>query len=373
MEQIELIDHHCHAVTNQDLDRATFESLMSEGDRAVPGCTQFDKPLGLMMGKWCAPVLGLAPHADPDSYLSARKALGAREVARRLAGQTGVNLMLIDTGFLAERLYDCNEMKAVTGIQTKEVIRIEALMEEVARSGITSGRELALAFVETLGARSAFASGLKSIVAYRTSFDIPQSRPSETEVFLAADEWLRQLADGTSKRLEDVTLVRFALWEAGELCRKHKFPLQLHVGIGDRDIFMPKCDPTVFAPFIKDMEDWGVSITLLHCYPFIREAAWLSEVFSNVYMDIGVMQSFAGPFAKKIIGEAMEITPFYKQLYSSDAFGLAEMHYLGAALFRKGMAEVLNGWISTGDVTANKAEQIATAICSGNAKRIYNL
>lgn len=191
------------------------------------------------------------------------------------------------------------------------------------------------------------------------------------EAEAAGDRWLKALAAGTTRRLEDETLIRHALWQAGDLCRQHRYPLQLHVGFGDRDIQMPKCDPTVFSPFIAAMEEWDVPITLLHCYPFLREAAWLAEVYSNVYIDIGVIQNFTGPAAPRILAEAMELTPFYKQLYSSDAFGLAELHFLGARIFRNALAQVLNDWIAAGELTSKRAEQIAMAIASGNARRIY--
>lgn len=134
---------------------------------------------------------------------------------------------------------------------------------------------------------------------------------------------------------------------------------------------MPKCDPTVFTPYIAAMEEWDVPITLLHCYPFVREAGWLAEVFSNVYIDIGVIQNFTGPAAPRILAEAMELTPFHKQLYSSDAFGLAELHFLGARIFRNALAELLDGWIAAGHLTTKRAEGIATMIASENARRIY--
>jgi predicted TIM-barrel fold metal-dependent hydrolase len=366
-----LVDHHCHGVVSRELDRAGFEALLTEGHRLVPGCTQFDKPLGLMITRWCAPCLGLEAHATPEAYLASRAALGTAEVTRRLAGGSQVELMLVDTGHRAADILDPAEMEAATGIQAREVVRIEAIMEEVARTGVTTGAALLRGFDERLAERSRDAVALKSIVAYRTTFDIDYGRPSQAEADSAGDTWLRELATGTARRLENETLIRFALWRAGDLCRDRRLPLQVHVGFGDRDIRMPRCDPTVFTPFIAAMEPWDVPITLLHCYPFIREAAWLSEVFSNVYIDIGVIQNFTGPAAATIIAEAMEITPFYKQLYSSDAFGLPELHFLGARLFRNGLADVLSRWVLQGDLTTARAEAIARAISHENARRIY--
>ena len=48
MDDIGLVDHHCHGVTTTDLDRPTFESLISESfDPPPPGTSHFDAPLGL--------------------------------------------------------------------------------------------------------------------------------------------------------------------------------------------------------------------------------------------------------------------------------------------------------------------------------------
>jgi hypothetical protein len=69
----------------------------------------------------------------------------------------------------------------------------------------------------------------------------------------------------------------------------------------------------------------------------------------------------------------MEVAPFTKQVYSSDGFGAAELHYLGAQHFRAGLARVLDGWLTDGGCTLDEAVRIATLISSENARRIYPL
>jgi hypothetical protein len=69
----------------------------------------------------------------------------------------------------------------------------------------------------------------------------------------------------------------------------------------------------------------------------------------------------------------MEYTPFHKQLYSSDAIALAELHYLGAFLFRRALDTVFENWMKTGDLSVADAERIALQLASGNANRIYPL
>jgi len=372
LNHLPLVDHHCHGVVDGDLDRPRFEALFSEGHRPVAGCSQFDKPLGLVIRRHCAPLLDLPAFPEPDAYIARRAELGATEVNRRLIVATGVSDLLVDTGHRSDAILDPAGLTALTGIRAREVVRIEAVMEAAARTS-GSGAELRRRFDTLLAERAEGAIGLKSIVAYRCTFDIDQSDPAPGAVDSAGDAWLKALADGTARRLEDPVLIRYALWRAGELCRRHRYPLQLHVGFGDQDILMPKCDPTWFTPFIRAMEAWDVPLTLLHCWPFVREAAFLAEVFSNVYFDVGVILNYTGPSAVGIMAEAMELAPFYKQLYSSDAFGLAELHYLGARIFRDTLGEVLSRWIADGHVTIADAERYARMIASENARRIYPL
>jgi hypothetical protein len=115
-----------------------------------------------------------------------------------------------------------------------------------------------------------------------------------------------------------------------------------------------------------------VPCTLLHNYPFQREAAWLAEIFQNVYYDVGVILNFAGPMAADILGEALEMGPFFKQLYSSDAFGLAELYYLGQLQFRHALKQHLDRWIAEDMCNLAEADRIVAMIASGNSRRIYD-
>jgi predicted TIM-barrel fold metal-dependent hydrolase len=250
------------------------------------------------------------------------------------------------------------------------VLRIEALAEEIARGGV-SADEFADRFTQTLVARSASVVGLKTIVAYRTTFAIDYSRPTKAAVAAAAGAWMKSAEQTGRWRLADATVIRHLLWSAGEVCRDRRFPLQVHVGVGDADILMHACDPTHFTPFIATLDEWDVPVTLLHCFPFMREACWLSEVFCNVYYDVGFTLNFAAPQSETILAEALEMGKFSKMLYSSDAFALPELYYLGAFLFRRGLQRVLDRWIADDFCSAADAEEIITLIASRNTRRIY--
>lgn len=368
-----LVDHHCHGIMPATLERRQIEAVLSESHRPViAGVTQFDKPVGMIVRRFCAPVLGLEPHASPEDYVARRTELGGEEASRRLLRAAGVTGMLIDTGHRSDHILDVPQMADYSGAYTREVVRIEAVMEAAAKTA-GSGEELLTTFETMLETKSADAVALKSIVAYRTTFDIDQSAPSRSQAAAAGDAWLKSNAASGWRRLEDETLIRHALYVALDICEQRRFPLQLHVGVGDSDVDMPKCDPTVFVPFVLQAEAKNVPLTLLHCYPFIQESAWMAEVFSNVYYDVGFTLNFTGPMARRIMEEAMGMGPFFKHLYSSDAFGLAELHHLGRVQFQRTLTAILSDWIAAGDCTLKEADRIAAMIAHENTERIYQL
>ena len=219
-----LVDHHCHGVLLTELDRAGVERGMTESDAlAPPGTTMFDTPVGLVVRRWCAPVLGLEPHADAAAYLAVRARLGTAESTRRLLRAALLSDVLVDTGLRGPD------------------------------------------FVEPA----------------------------------------------------------------------------------------------------------GVPVVLLHCHPYHRQAAWLAQVFPHVHADVGLALNHVGAGAPGYLAECLELTPFAKLLFSTDAFGLPELFCTGAALFREAFGRVLDSWIAHGACSTADAERIARLLGAANARRVY--
>jgi uncharacterized protein len=55
----------------------------------------------------------------------------------------------------------------------------------------------------------------------------------------------------------------------------------------------------------------------------------------------------------------------------SDGFALAEFHYLGALLFRRSLAAILEDWVGREECSAADADRIAELLGRANAHRIY--
>jgi uncharacterized protein len=362
-EAVLLIDHHCHGALHVPLDRERFESLATESDRpAPPGCSGLDSQLGFAVRRWCAPVLGLEPHAEPADYLARRSELGPQEVNRRLLRAAGVDAFLVDTGYRAGELLNVRGMAEASGAEVREIVRLETVAESL--SGVTAAA-FADAYAEALDRATVDAVGVKSIIAYRYGLDFDPDRPSRRAVVDAAGRWLRRGAS----RVDDPVLLRHLIWAGVD----RGLPLQFHVGFGDPDLDLARCDPLLLTGFLRATRDRGVGIMLLHCYPFHRQAGYLAQAFPHVYADVGLAVTYLGTRATAVVAESLELAPFHKLLYSSDAFGLAELHHLGALAFRQAFEAVTGAWVGEGRWSAADAGRVADMVGHANARRVYGL
>ncbi len=362
-----LVDHHCHGVLLRDLGRPEFESLLSEASRPSPlGTTAFDSMIGLAVRRWCSPVIDLEPLVEPDEYLERRGVLGVREVARRFLGATGTGVFLVDTGFTPDAITTPDELAGLAGAgaRVREIVRLERLAEDLLAGGVAPG-DLPARVEEALA--TTHAVGAKSIAAYRTGLDLPAAKPRVDDVV----EVVRSCApDGSgSYRLAHPAIAGWLAWTAVET----GLPLQFHVGYGDSDLDLRTADPLLLTAFLRATEDRGVPVLLLHNYPYHRQASYLAQVFDHVFMDVGLATHNTGALSETVIRESLELVPFAKLLYSSDAYGLPELYHLAAMLFRRGVARVLDALVTAGEASAADVERISTLILGANASRVYRL
>jgi predicted TIM-barrel fold metal-dependent hydrolase len=369
LTDLPLVDHHCHGLVRRDLERAEFEAMLTEAEGpSALGGSLFDSQIGLAVRRWCAPVLDLPAHAPAEEYLTRRAELGADEVNRRMMAAVGTQTFLVDTGYLPEPITSPAELAALTGGQAREIVRLEALAEEVLAEGVGADG-FAEALRTRLATRAAGAAGVKSVAAYRVGLALEGARPSDAEVARAADRLLTAAATGGRLRIADPVLHRFLIWSGIDL----QLPVQFHVGYGDADVDLHRCDPLLLTDLLRATEPAGVPVMLLHNYPFHRNAGFLAQVFGHVFVDVGLASHNLGHRSAALLRELLELAPFGKVLFSSDAFGLAELYLLGTVLFRRGLGRYLAEGVAEDAWTASDAVRIATMIGAGNAERAYRL
>jgi hypothetical protein len=365
-----LVDNHCHGILRAGGELA---GLLNEadGDATADGLP-FDSLAGLAFRRWCPPMLGLPAHASPGPYAERRAELGAVEVSRRFLGACGLDVLCVDTGYAPAGLTSPAETASLAGATAYEIVRLEQVAESLARDG-TGAAEFPDAYRRALSERAAApgttVAGVKSIAAYRVGLELDGRRPADGEVVAAVSRWLGGADGAALPRLADEVLHRFFIWCGADL----GLPVQLHVGYGDRDIDLHRCNPLLLTGLLRALEPTGVPVMLLHNYPYHREAGYLAQVFPLVYADLGLATHNIGARATALLGEALELVPLRKFLFSSDAFGLPELYYLGTLLFRVALSEFLSARLSADDMSYPDAERITRLIAAGNARRAYRL
>jgi predicted TIM-barrel fold metal-dependent hydrolase len=368
LADLSLVDHHCHGVAREPLDRGAFEAQLCEA--AGPGRwhgSLFDTQVGFAVRRVCAPLLDLPAHGPADDYLARRAELGADEVNRRLVASTGITDFLVDTGYLGDTVTSPDELGRLAGATARPIVRLETVAEQVVTTSTAAG--FADAYRTALADATGDAVGLKSIAAYRVGLDLDPRRPTPQEVADAAGRWLGELEGGTPARMADQVLTRFAFWTGVDL----GLPVQFHVGYGDADTDLHRCDPLLLTPLLRATADAGVPIMLLHNYPFHRHAGYLAQVFDHVFVDVGLTVQGVGTRAREVLAELFELAPFGAVLFSTDAFGLAELYAVSTALFRDALDTFLDGGVTDGAWSADDARRIARMVCSENARRAYRL
>jgi predicted TIM-barrel fold metal-dependent hydrolase len=357
---VPLIDHHVHGYFATTRDRGHFENGLNEGnvEPLADFDSAFDTQIGFAVRAHCAPVLDLPRHADPDDYWARRAALGDDEVARRFLTAAGVTDWLVDTGF-GSGIADLETIAHISGGRVGEVVRLESVAEDAAAADGDYAEE----FRRLLRDRTVEAVGTKSVLAYRGGFSGDLSEPSPVEVRDAAARW----RDAGGIRLTDRVLLRFGLYEALRLGK----PLQFHTGFGDRDCDLDDANPLHLLDFLRASGE--TPVMLLHCYPYEREAGYLASAFNNVYVDAGLSINHLGARSRPLLARLLELAPFRKVLYSSDGFGPAELHYLGAHLWRAGIGRVLGEFVSADEWSERDALRVVDLIAHGNARRVYGL
>jgi uncharacterized protein len=369
LAEIPLVDQHCHPVVLADPDRSQFELMLSEArDPQARGVTEFDTQVGLAVRRWSAPVLGLPPHADPDEYLARRSSLGPDESSRRLLLACGTSDLLVDTGLVVPGMCNLEELRRLSSARVHEVVRLETVAEALA-AGEVGADEFGAALTAELGRRAEGAVGFKTVAAHRVGLDLPAAPPDAAEVRRAADRWLARCRRTGRYRLDEPTLVAHAVWS----CLPLGLPVQVHTGFGDPDLTLHRADPSLLTPFLRALPAEAPPIVLLHCYPYHRQAACLAAVFPKVALDLSLAVNHVGARAADVVAETLELAPFGSVLYGSDGIGLAELHHLGAVLFRRALPQVLEEWVTDDVLTAADASRYARMIARDNARRIYAL
>lgn len=298
---------------------------------------------------------------------------------KRLYADINLERSLIDVGLGSISLDD---FQRLCGIPVSGVYRIENLV-----GGLWDNHDdlesFDRAFLEGLSREAASGRhvALKSIIAYRTGLAV---EPIDRSQAMRAFDSLKRSTDapGLMRRVHvpreharDAKALRdHWLWRALELSIDLKLPFQIHAGMGDQDLDINTARPGLLAAVFRDSRLRHARIVLLHgAYPFHEEAAYLVDVFPNVYLDLSEHNLFLGPRVADVLRRIMALAPFSKLLFGTDAYGSPDLQWIAARATIDSLAIVLDEFVNAGSLGKEDAMSAAERVLAGNARELYSL
>jgi len=363
-----VIDGHCHPLLADPwtVDQHRLLDLLTEGRPGtmhahVPHTGYFRRVVGELARRH-----GVAPTVD--AVLAARRVGGAGD-ARAMLSAARVEALLVDTGYPPTAM-SLDQMRAELPCAVHEVFRIEPCAERliVQRWRLEKFRR---AFEDEVAAAGERCVAFKTIVAYRSGLAVT---PWPTDAVQHAYDAAVKRAGAGRVRLTDKPLLDTLVLTTLKIARRLRRPVQVHSGFGDPDIDLPTANPTLLRPVLEDPEHADVAIVLLHmAYPYVREAAFMTAAWPQVYLDLSLALPFLGAGAVAPLTEIVSLAPASKLLYGSDVSALPELFALSAGWARRALGETLDHLVARDERDAETARGVAAMILANNARTLYRL
>jgi hypothetical protein len=367
---VPLLDQHGHSLLRrQPATVGEFRACFTESDapeiidRHVPWSLFYRRALrdlGEFFG--CAPT--------EEAVLDARTGRPLDGLVDQLFRDAGIAGVLADLGLRVHEYYDAGGLRALLPCPVYPVLRIETLAEGLI-PGVPDWPGLESRFVADV---EAAASGdlwaIKTIVAYRTGLVI--DRWDRAQLDRAFFETSHQFRAGR-RRLEAKPLLDTLLRRALEIAARRRLPVQIHAGFGDRDLDLGLVNPVGLRPIIEDPDLRGAPLVLLHCHPYVREAAWLAAVYPHIYVDLSLTIPFLAHGAADEIADALAMAPATKILLATDAFSIPELYWLGARHARRALQTAADLLETRGYLPAADRAPLARRLLHDNAAELYGI
>lgn len=152
------------------------------------------------------------------------------------------------------------------------------------------------------------------------------------------------------------------LEKAGRL----KLPYQIHTGMAN----LPHSNPALLTAAIQRHPD--VNFVLLHCYPYLGEAAYLARTYRNVYLDAAWLVLQSPGTLHRTLHQWLGFVPYTKICLSTDATSVEEC-YGAMRMTRRVLARVLEEKVEANEMKPATAVAAAKALLYDNTVQLYGL
>ncbi|MBG6106904.1 amidohydrolase family protein [Frigoribacterium sp. CG_9.8] len=375
LSNIPVIDNHCHAVEAvQSADpvewlRRFTESPDPEMANDHVRHTAFYRRL---MSR-AAEFYGIAPDRE-DELLAHREKLGAAAMVTALFQDARIGGVVIDTGYPApDKAMAPAALVEASGAEYVALMRLEVEFQRLITLHDDFGDLISAVGELVTDLRATGFVGFKSIAAYRTGLAIERWDTNAARV--AFGQARGEVAASGRVRLGYKPLLDTLLHIAFEAAAAQRLPVQFHVGYGDPDVDIRQASPLQLRALFEEPAYRSMPIVMLHgCWPYFREGAYLAAVYGNAYLDV----SYSIPFLSRsemtsMTRAALGAAPFSKVMYSSDAVGIPEMHWMGAIEGRQAIGTALGEMVDAGELNQSEARDAGRLMLNATAARLYGL
>lgn len=371
--QIPAIDQHAHNLLRPEfVDAAPYGASFTEACDPVTASLHARHTLFYRRSlRDIAAVLEC--EADEGAILARRAGLGMDRLAERFFDRSNLEAVFLDDGFLPEKTLPTDWHGRFVSV--RRILRLESVAEQLLRELLGSdagGFDVFMErFLGCIDPPPPDVVAFKSIAAYRSGLQI-DCAPAKSAV-RSAFRALQDAAWTGRARLVDKALIDFLIVHALEVASRREIPIQFHTGFGDPELDLRLANPLHLRPLLEERQWRRAPIVLLHAgYPFVREAGYLASVYPQVHVDFGLAVPFLSTAGmRQTVQQLLELAPYTKVMFSTDAHAIPELYYLGATWGRESLAQVLGDAIQGADLTQREAIHTAERILRDNARELY--
>lgn len=369
IEKFVIIDNHAHSLRRnfRELDEIGFRQCFTESRSLAILKDHIPKTVHYMdMLDHLERIFNIKNEHD---FLSFRMKQAPGYFVQMLWDNVSIGAMIIDDGFGTGEIFNLDELAKLSGRPMFHCKRIEPIMEACLEQA-SSFDELCRDYKKKLFPKGKdYSVSLKSICGYRGGLEL--MHPNESEARADFDKWKKQ----RQKKLRIIKspLYHYLLLSSFEMAAEAGVPVQLHTGMGDDDANLIECNPALLQPMFRSRTYARTNFVLLHCYPYVREAAFMCSLYGNVYMDLSLSISLSSPRSARMVGEALSLAPSTKLLAGTDGHSCPESHWYAALCWKRGLTFTLYEMINSGLLTQREAEEIGALVLHDNAIRLYKL
>ncbi|MBZ0187079.1 MAG: amidohydrolase family protein [Candidatus Obscuribacterales bacterium] len=363
-----MIDNHAHSLRADflQMDKIDFRRAFSESnslsliENDICESTNYLYLLSKLQEKFDFDTedefLCLRQNYTPEAYLAV------------LFDEVSLGAFLVDDGFSTDNFLCLNSLATLSGRPVFPILRLETLIESLfADVSSLASLEAEMLWQIASEAKSGLVA-LKTIIAYRGGFPLVSVNRNEAELDFD------NLKSGNGKlRLSGAALHHYLIGLAFEQAGDLDLPVQIHCGFGDTDLDLARVDPALLMPVFRESRYGHTRFVLLHCFPFVRQAAYLGSVFANVYMDLSLASFLLSGLTDDLFYEALSVMPTSKLLAGTDGHTTPETHYLGALNCKRSLARALARFEGDAMLSAFECERLGKNVLFGNARSLYRL